>query len=131
MLNFIKMLLRLMGMMKFKLERAWEICAVLQLCKSRTSIHSGKKIDRPPVINKYLVKTILTKSFLRFSNLQRFTVQLIFLNFHGNRYTKKEVSYEKLLNRKIVFIFSSWLKSLKTFKMWKPKQPVVYRFSNN
>lgn len=74
MLNFINMLLKLkMGMMKFKLERAKEICAVLQLCKSRTNIHSVKKIDRPSVINKYLVKTILTKSFLRFSNLQRFT----------------------------------------------------------
>lgn len=61
MLNFIKMLLRLIGMMKFKLERAQEICAVLQLYKSRANIHSGKKIDRPPVINKYLVKTILIK----------------------------------------------------------------------
>lgn len=102
MLNFMKILLRLMGMMKFKLERAKEICAVLQLCKSRTNIHSGKSIDILPVINKYLVKTILIKSFLRFSNLQ-----LIFLNFHGNRHTKKEVSYEKLLHRKIVFISSS------------------------
>lgn len=44
MLNLIKMLLRLMGMMKFKLERAQEICAVLQLCKSRKNIHSGKNI---------------------------------------------------------------------------------------